>query len=538
MLLIVFIIALVLRFYRLGEIPNGLYQDETAIGYNAYSILLTGKDEHNVPWPLYFKSFGDQKLPVYIYLTTIPIKLFGLTAAAVRLPSAAFGFLTVVLFFFYLRALTKNETLALVATGLLAVNPWHVFYSRATFEVSLALFFLLAGALALQKRALLASVLFFLVAFYSYNLTRLLAPLLFFSLLFFHRKQMAAVSKREVFMTCAISAILLVPFLVTITAGGGAASAAGTLITTSAAVQAPLVEFRSYMIQLPQVTAKLFFNSWILTFWQYVTNIASYFSVPFFFLTGPAHGNHGIGTSGLFYLIELPFLLLGIVAILREKAFWVRHLVLWAGATIAVAALTREAPHATRSFFLVVPMITVIARGLITNRKNALTLAVCIFFLWNIAYYYSSYFIRFPVAYAKSWRSADKDLSLYIKNEEKKYDRIIFDTHAGFIYSSLLFYTGYAPGNFQATARWAPDDNEGFSRLISFGKYEFRKVDWAADYGAGKNTLIVTSPDRKPETVSPVMTFSYPKRPVVIALTQQIIQYPVDEIAYVAVASP
>src|SRR3989344_5210772 len=91
----IIILAAILSLYKLGEVPSGLYQDETAIGYNAYSLLETGKDEHGVSYPLYFKSFGDYKLPVYIYLTAFSVKTFGLTGFAVRLPSAVFGILSV-----------------------------------------------------------------------------------------------------------------------------------------------------------------------------------------------------------------------------------------------------------------------------------------------------------------------------------------------------------------------------------------------------------------------------------------------------------
>ena len=176
--LIIFFLAVFLRFYKLGEIPNGLYQDETAIGYNAYSILQTGKDEHGVSWPLYFKSFGDYKLPVYIYLTAISVKLFGLNEWAVRFPSALFGTLTVVVMYFFVNKLFKTN-IAIFSALLLAINPWHLHYSRATFEVTIALFFLMLGAYLLPRKFLVGT-LCFIIAFYSYNLTRLLAPLLYF----------------------------------------------------------------------------------------------------------------------------------------------------------------------------------------------------------------------------------------------------------------------------------------------------------------------------------------------------------------------
>ena len=45
-LLAIIILAFILRFYKLGQIPPSLDWDETAHGYNAYSILKTARDEY------------------------------------------------------------------------------------------------------------------------------------------------------------------------------------------------------------------------------------------------------------------------------------------------------------------------------------------------------------------------------------------------------------------------------------------------------------------------------------------------------------
>ena len=44
-IIIILLLAFILRFYRLDTYPL-LNPDEAAIGYNAYSLLQTGKDEH------------------------------------------------------------------------------------------------------------------------------------------------------------------------------------------------------------------------------------------------------------------------------------------------------------------------------------------------------------------------------------------------------------------------------------------------------------------------------------------------------------
>src|SRR5258708_19312926 len=98
-LVLVFLLGTFLRFYKLAQIPSGLEQDETSIGYNAYSILQTGKDEYGKHLPLYFKAFGEYKLPGYIYASVVPIKLFGLNALSVRFISPFSGSFTIILIF-------------------------------------------------------------------------------------------------------------------------------------------------------------------------------------------------------------------------------------------------------------------------------------------------------------------------------------------------------------------------------------------------------------------------------------------------------
>ena len=74
-LVAILILAAVLRLYRLADFPAGLNADEAALGYNAYSLLLTGKDEHGHSWPVNLESFGDFKPAGYAYLLIPFIKV-------------------------------------------------------------------------------------------------------------------------------------------------------------------------------------------------------------------------------------------------------------------------------------------------------------------------------------------------------------------------------------------------------------------------------------------------------------------------------
>jgi hypothetical protein len=148
----------------------------------------------------------------------------------------------------------------------------------------------------------------------------------------------------------------------------------------------------------------------MLLLWQYAENIVAYFSINFLFLTGSAHGNHGIGDVGQFYLFELPFMIAGIVGVMRQKQKWSILLFGWAILTILVASLTRDVPHATRSFFLIFPYEIFSAYGLflflewISTQKFLVRLLVVsatgILVMYNLLFYFTSYYMRFPILYA------------------------------------------------------------------------------------------------------------------------------------------
>ncbi|HEY2735269.1 MAG TPA: hypothetical protein VGI70_14835, partial [Polyangiales bacterium] len=63
--------ALFSHVWRLSKVPMGFYTDEVSIAYNAFLIGRTGHDEFGVSWPLYTRSVGDYKNPVYVYLEVL-----------------------------------------------------------------------------------------------------------------------------------------------------------------------------------------------------------------------------------------------------------------------------------------------------------------------------------------------------------------------------------------------------------------------------------------------------------------------------------
>src|SRR5258708_3222526 len=138
----IFILAFFLRTVNLQNSPPGFTWDEASLGYNAYSILKTGRDEWGVFLPTIFKSFGDYKPGAYVYLTIPFVAIFGLNETAVRLPSIIVGSLIPILaLLIIMQLLDRNgKKIGLIVALLLCLSPWALQYSRGAWEANLAFF--------------------------------------------------------------------------------------------------------------------------------------------------------------------------------------------------------------------------------------------------------------------------------------------------------------------------------------------------------------------------------------------------------------
>ena len=187
LLIIALLLGAFLRFYEVGSIPNALTWDETALGYNAFSIFKTGKDEFGKFMPIVFKSFGDYKPGLYIYLAIPSIAIFGLTEFAVRLPGILFGILAIFGVFLLVRELFEDEKrktlLAQFAALSLAIMPLHIHFSRGAWETNVFSTMLLFSIYFLvcfvkSGKFLNYSIVLALLTLITYQAAKVLTPLL------------------------------------------------------------------------------------------------------------------------------------------------------------------------------------------------------------------------------------------------------------------------------------------------------------------------------------------------------------------------
>ena len=220
LLFLILLLASFLRFWRLGSYP-ALNADEAAIGYNAYSLIETGKDEHGNAWPIHFQSFNDYKPGLYFYLVLPFVKVLGLSELAVRIPGALFGVATVLVVYFLCRELFPDKKLEIgnwkleigeFAALFLAISPWHIHFSRGGWEVNVATFFISLGLLLYLKglknpNYYALCTISFVLSLYTYHAARVVVPLLVIGLGLIYRKEIRPDIKS--FIISGIAALIL-----------------------------------------------------------------------------------------------------------------------------------------------------------------------------------------------------------------------------------------------------------------------------------------------------------------------------------------
>ncbi len=513
---LIVIFALFLRVWKVAEYPAGLNADEAAIGYNAYSLIQTGKDEFGHSWPINFQSFNDFKPGLYFYLALPFVKLLGLNELAVRLPSAILGTLTVYLVYLLVKNLFQNRGFGLMAAFLLAISPWHLHFSRGGWESNVAVFFIVLGVylfyLGLQKpKYFVFCALSFILSMYTYHSARVITPLLLTGLTFFYRKDIFVKKNRKsLVITFLIACIILVPLIKAFIEGAGTSRFSGVGIFADQGPFWRVNELRGQHLNpfavLPTILHNRYFEYAVLFF----DNLLRHFSGDFLFISGDEIQRNRIPEMGQMYLAELPFFIFGLYFLIKNKPKNWQFLLYWLIIAPTASALTFQSPHAIRSLNMVVPLIIICAYGLWNfwgwcKQKNRMTVILLscylvILFPWNFAFYMHQYYVHYPKIYPFAWEYGFKDLVAYVKPKENKFKKIYVTNRYDQPYILFAFYLKYPPRNFQKQAKLSPRDQFGFSTVENFDKYFFGPIKF--DKIERENSMIIGTPEEIPDSAT------------------------------------
>jgi len=472
-LILVLLIAIFLRFIQLGKTPQGFYLDEAALGYNAYSLIETGKDEFGKNWPILFRSFGDFKAPVYTYLLIPIYKIFGMNVWTTRALSATMGVIGIWFCFWLIKNLSKKINLALISILLLSISPWHLIFSRTSYETNVAFTFFVIALWSFykykqNKKYLILAAIMAALSFLTYHSERVIVPLVF--LVLFIKESKIIFDKKNV-KTVIISLILgllIILPTVRLMATPGFLSRLNSLSIFSKNVKQPW----GFNENLNGFKDTLFNNNKILQIREFTSLYSSYFSPRYLFSLGDPGPRSSYPDLPPFLFWQLPFFLIGLIWLFNkakndEKEIKFLVILMMAVSPIP-ASITRDPFSSIRALPLVFPLTILIAVGIYKflekYKKIGIMILVCLI-VWSFGRIYLSVFKFNDYFRGWAWENGIEKMITKIEQENLP---IMIDSR-GEIYSQILFFTKANPKDYQ-------ENNFEVSELDYYTKMNRNKV--------------------------------------------------------------
>ncbi|KKQ55222.1 MAG: hypothetical protein US95_C0011G0007 [Candidatus Woesebacteria bacterium GW2011_GWB1_38_5] len=568
-LLAVIAIAFFLRIYNISENPPSLNWDEVSLGYNAYSILDSGKDEWGKTLPVIFQAYGDYKLPGYIYILVPFIKLFGLNEFSVRLPSVLAGTISILLTYLivsklfinqllssggkkpdtnYDSPITNHQSLALLSSLLVAIEPWSFFLSRPAVEANLALCFFLAGFYFFLRFLhnpyfIIHSSFFLGLSVWTYNSYRIFTPMFIVLLIVVFKKEFGRlfVNRKTIAYCLVPSAFFFLPMFFQLISGVGQERYKKVNIIDDGAI-GQIVNLRN-KYELDPFFERLIFNQPVYFTYNFSKNVISHFSYKFLFGQGGSNYQFSIPEFGILYKVNAVFLIIGIIYLLKVRNRISILLLGWWILGAIPSSLTREAPHVLRSItILPVPMI-ITSIGVVVVFKYLLDLPfvsripyhisltrflIIIYFLGlviSVCLYVTNYFTKYRSVYSWSWQYGYKEAVEYAKSNYQKFDKIIFTKKYGEPHEFVLFYTRLYPVNYfdsNNLIRYRQSDwfwVDRFDKFYFVNDWDIPRQEWqpfVLESGREEvdcrniKCLLITSPGNVPKTWNLLETVGFP----------------------------
>ncbi len=457
----IFILSFLIRSLYIQTIP--LLWDEAALGYNAYSILKTSKDEYGTFFPIIFKSFGDYKPGFYVYLTIPFVYLFGLSEFSVRFPSIILGSLLPIILYFLIKEINpKAHKTAIISSLIMAINPYNIHFSRGAWEANILTFELVAAALLFFKyinfhksKYIFYSSLIFGLSLYTYQAGKMISLFLIIILFFVNFKK---INYTQIFFNFIIPLGL---FTIPIIYGLLFQNNSNRLKVVSLfSYPRSSQETQTIISETNKLDYNIFHNRFIFFVRNFLTRYFNHFSPRFLIFDGDwQNPRHSAPYIGVILYPSLIFFIIGLFRSLSQPKIDKLNIffLLWLLVAPIPSALTRDSVHAVRSMSFSIPLIYFISLGIylfFTKFKN-LILYIVFFLLYIFSFiYYSDLYLNHttkknPYDLLYGYKSSIK----YLIENQNKFENITFTNFYGQPYIYYLFYSKYSPSIYQKQAK-------------------------------------------------------------------------------------
>jgi 4-amino-4-deoxy-L-arabinose transferase-like glycosyltransferase len=513
LLITILLLAAVLRIWKIGSIPPGLTPDEAALGYNAYSILHTGRDEYGKILPIIFKSFGDYKPGLYVYLTVPSVAIFGLNEFSTRLPSVLAGVLSVFLIYLVTRKMFNSMGVGkwkpeIITAVVAACNPYLIYFSRGAWEANVALTLTLAGIYFFLKsfeknKYIIFTSLAFALTLLTYQGAKLSTAIVLALLIMVYWKEFWKIKLSYLLLSLGLGIIISIPIVLSLFNGQTQRLAIFSIFS----YQRPQSEIQTYS----DGYFLLFHSNQLNYFRMIMSRWFNFYSGKFLVFEGDLA--NPVDTSpfqGVLLLADLVMLPVGLFFLFKNKlSKGSLFVLLWLILAPFSVAISRDETNAVRSLNASVPMVIVVSIGIyftldwISKRKHSFLYCFILSMLYafSLIYFLDAYFIHLPAHNSNYWRYGYREAVRYITPIQNNYKTIVFEQSFDQPYIYFLFYQKYDPSKYQKQADLVNSQyvgDVGFESKLD--NIQFRTLDWSALRNS-HSTLVVASPVSVPPEI-------------------------------------
>jgi 4-amino-4-deoxy-L-arabinose transferase-like glycosyltransferase len=474
---LILLTAFTLRFWNVEQNPQGLYYDEIDAGYQARSILQTGKDYRGDLSPFYFSSYLDPRPPIPVYLTVLSTALFSSPELQVRMGLVFLGTINVGLFFWLIYKWSRNFWLGIIGMLVTATNPWWIQFSRYNHEAHTTLFFPLVGIIlflyGLERKKFhyfFLSTIIIALSIFTYRTMSLLTPIVFLSLgivYFSDIKKILGLKKIIVLLGCFL---LITSSMIVSTTYFAKDKPRIAQIAIFVDPATPIQiqrerEIDSGDLEDPTIgknasfLSQIFHNkvdSYLETFFN---SYYSAFSSDFLFIKGDKNHRHSMEGQGMVFYTDIILLSFGIYYMFKHRSDPFLKLILIFFFLAAIpSSLTQDgAAHASRMFFYSFPLLFIISCGWyffyqsvkkIFLGKPLIGLLLGIHLLLFV-FYLHEYHIHYQIDSGRWFSSPYKTAIHKIMAIQQNYDHIVMVPHPEPPNLYLLFWGNIPPTDAQ-----------------------------------------------------------------------------------------
>jgi len=479
LLFLIIILAFGLRILWLDRIPIAISGDELDYVLDAKSIFLSGRDISGKWSPFFLTTppgqFPKAELPALIVSPLIgPIET---SLFAARLPFVIWGLILVIVLFLIAKKFW-GEQIAFTVAVVASINPWSFYFSRTSFDVPLAVTFYYLALyilLSLTGWKILIAFPFLFLAFFSYiGMKLIFIPFVFivcfYSWFFINKRRFT----KQYLVLVFLSLSIFIWFLISLKSGP-IRNRTGELLTPFHPLVVQTVN-NERRLSVENLLTLLFSNKLVVFGKLFLERYLGNFSLDFLFVHGEGRATYSVWYHGLFYYLDLIFLILGLFFLfVSNKRVFSLLAALMLIAPFPATVHARGEEYALRGALLYPIFILLISFGIweaISLKKDKqfriwTTGLIMILYLLQLLNFLNIYFFRNPIYNSEGFGFSNRVLFRYVSLAKQKASRvlIIAGNESGLFKQNLFYSNDYNKNTLKKTREFLSQEKHQWGNI-------------------------------------------------------------------------